>query len=258
MSLAIAGVAAGGDRGRHRSRWPPVFVVQARRAESDRRRVVAGRAPATCSVTRDAAALRPRTVPRIDFLHAATGRRRGGRGRPAAGRQRGHRRPRRGRPAGHHRGRRRRQPHHLDSPVAGRHVHRDRRWPRSPARRTCTRWISTTTATSTSPWPASACSSPTTRRSARSIVLENDGRQRLPVVCSSDKVARVSRRARRRSRRRRRSRSGGGAVRLRPGRNALDGEPGRLAVRQPRAAEPVGPHQRGDWPMSTATATSTS
>ena len=65
-------------------------------------------------------------------------------------------------------------------------------WPTSRARPTSTPSTSTATAISTSRSPASVCCSPTTRGSARSILLENDGGERFtPHVVLRD-VPRVA------------------------------------------------------------------
>ena len=64
--------------------------------------------------------------------------------------------------------------------------------------------------------------------------------------CRPARCATRGRRAGRRSRRRRRPRPVGGAVRLRPGRDALAAQHRRLAVREPDAAGVVGADQRRD------------
>ena len=82
---------------------------------------------------------------------------------------------------------------------------------------------------------------PEQRQIGSVIVLENDGRQAFTKRVLVEQGGARGRRARRRSRRRRRSGPRGGAVRLRRGRDAVDGEPGRLAVREHIAAELSGP-----------------
>ena len=79
------------------------------------------------------------------------------------------------------------------------------------------------------------------RRAAR----ERRPRTVHPARRARERGAR-GRRARRRSRRRRRPRPVGGAVRLRPGRDALDEKQRRLALRQPDAPEALRAHQRRD------------
>ena len=130
--------------------------------------------------------------------------------------------------------------------------------PRSPRRRTCSRRSRSATAISISSSPASASCSPTTRGSAPVVLLENDGRGRFTNRVLADRIARVAD-----------VRAGDldgdgdldlavARLRLRRWRDAVAGEPGRLALREHDPAESLGPDQRGDRRSSTATATSTS
>ena len=224
-------------------------VIQLRRAELAVADVVgrdtSARAPASITET-IAAAPAVTARPARRFPAAAAGRRGRCRHRPSDDRQRGHRRSRRRRSGRRRRRRRRDQPRHLGAPGAGRPVHRaDACGGARPGARPAPS-ISTATATSTWRWPASACSSRTTRPSAPWSLLENDGRERFTRHVVLEKVARVADV-------RAGDLDGDGDLDLSVAQFGYDqGETRwlenqrRLALRQPDAPDALGAHQRRD------------